>query len=40
MWLEILFAVGYRPALKKDIDEEVKADKAARAKVRIEKKNE
>jgi 2-hydroxy fatty acid dioxygenase len=30
VWLEILFAFGYRPSLKKSIDDEVKADKAAR----------
>ena len=32
VWLEVLFAFGYRPSLKKCIDDDVKADKLARAK--------
>jgi 2-hydroxy fatty acid dioxygenase len=31
VWLEILFAFGYRPELKKGIQKEVEADKLARA---------
>ena len=30
VWLEVLFAFGYRPALKRAIAEEVEADKRAR----------
>jgi uncharacterized membrane protein YGL010W len=32
VWLEVLFSFGYRPSLKKAIDDQVKADKLARAK--------
>ena len=38
VWLEILFAVGYKPSLKKAIDDEVMADKIARGKVADKKK--
>jgi 2-hydroxy fatty acid dioxygenase len=38
VWLEILFAFGYRPALKKSIDEQVQADKLSRAAKVNEKK--
>jgi len=31
VWLELLFKVGYRPALKKDIDTQVEQDKIARS---------
>jgi uncharacterized membrane protein YGL010W len=32
VWLEVLFAFGYNPALKNAIDAEVRADKIARGK--------
>lgn len=31
VWLDLLFALGYRPKLKEEIDREVSVDKAMRA---------